>query len=139
MKLKYSIFKNKSKTQYPNKFSYGLITFMHPTDPQYHFNTTTSFTSAMPSITPTKLLKGNHLLILLGYLRNQCFFFKMKCNHSLKSLSNPGLILCGQIAINRSYTCYDIKMGNSINFKSVWGIWGLGFAVKDQKSLKRRN
>ena len=30
-------------------------------------------------------------------------------------------------------------MGKSINFKSVWGIWGLQFAVKNQKSLKRRN
>ena len=113
---------------------------MRPTNPQYHYNTITSFTSAMPSTPPTKLLKGHHLLILLEYLWNQCLLRRWSAtttwSHSPILASS---IFCCQIAVNRSYTCYDIKMGKSINFKSVWGIWGLQFAVKNQKSLKRRN
>ena len=118
------------------------MTFMRPTDPSlqtYYHNTTTALSLLLQVLllvsyaihTSHQVAKGSQFVNFVRIFTKSLFASKMKCNQSL--LSDLGLILCCQIAVNRSYICYDIKMGKSINFKPVWGIWGLGFGVCCEK------
>ena len=76
----------------------------------------------MPSTSPTRLLSTKKQTP-----RNQCMFAsKMKCNPRLKSLSDPGLILFCQIAVNISYI-YIYAM------TSRFDLGNLGFAVKNPR------
>ncbi|XP_062161335.1 enhancer of mRNA-decapping protein 4-like [Alnus glutinosa] len=113
----------------------ALLTTQNPPSPQPHMlfsspsslpsssSTSTSATSTTPSAPPptrllsTKLPKGRHLIghrvlydidvRLQGEAQPQ-----LEVTPITKYASDPDLVLGRQIAVNRSYICYGLKMGN---------------------------